>query len=75
MEDMTPDWEKNVVWYPGEPIYGKRPYGKIQKIQVRINRLFQKGKIKHPKRYFTGAILMKLKVIKGGIKGLNPEKT
>ena len=72
--DPTPNWEKNVIWYPGEPICGKRPFKHFQKIQSRINRLVTKGKFKHIHRYFTAYMLSKMKKVMDGTKGRNPEK-
>jgi hypothetical protein len=72
--DDTKDWQKNVIWYPGEPVCGKKPYLHGQKIQTRINRLMKKGLFKYPQRYFTWEMLQAQSRVMNGTKGKNPEQ-
>lgn len=68
-----PNWKKEVLWYPGELVCKLAPYNHVQKIQNRINKLFDKKLLKFPERYFTYEMLSRKKVIKPGILGGNPD--
>lgn len=72
--DETPNWEKNVIWYPGEKICGKKPYCRVQKIQLRINKRLAKGKLRNSRRWFTYETLAKIKNVTVATKGGNPER-
>lgn len=73
--DTIPGWEKNVAWYPGEPICSMRPFDQMQRIQGRINILFGKNKLKYPDTCYTSNMLMNKKSVYPGIKGRGPNKT
>ena len=71
----NPNWKEDVIWYPGEPFCGKMPYTSWQRKQVKINRLFDKGLLKHGDRYYFNAnMLAKMKAVRRGIKGRNPDR-
>ena len=72
-DDPTPDWKKNVIWYPGESLCQKGPYFKWQKTQGKINRLLKKEKLKYPKTCYTAEMLERKQIVGSGIKGMNPE--
>lgn len=72
--DPTPDWKKNVVWYPGEPVCNKSPYQKWQKRAHKINRWVEKGLFKYPRTYFTAEMLEGGANMSRRRKGGNPNK-
>ena len=72
--DDTPGWQKNVIWYPGEPVCVKKPFSHVQKIQNRINKLVKKGIFKFTKRYWTFEMLNKKYAVMTASKGGNPVK-
>lgn len=74
MSDDTPNWEKNVIWYPGEPVCTRKPYCHIQRIQIRINKLLAKGKLKFPRTYWTANMLDRRTAVHPGTRGGNPER-
>lgn len=60
-------------WYPDELVCQKGPYTHIQKIQTKIHKLYLKGKI-NKTTYFNVEDLMKIKSVRAGIKGRNPNR-
>ena len=44
----------NVVWYPGEEVCLKKPYNKVQKKQLLINRELSRGTFRHSDTPLTG---------------------
>ena len=70
VDDQTPDWRKNVIWYPGELVCTKRPYQQFQKIQNRINKLYFAGKLKEHDTYYTAEIMGKRTAVLEGTKGI-----
>lgn len=74
-DDRTLDWEKNVTWFPGELVCGKKPPRLFQKRQNKINRWLKKEQLKYPERSFTAFTLEKPKALYRGIKGNDPNQT
>lgn len=72
-DDPTPDWKKNVVWYPGEPLCQKGPYSRWQKNQSKINRYLKKGRLTHPRTCYTAEMLERRNRVNVGVRGMNPE--
>ncbi len=72
-EDREPELADVRIWYPGEPVCGKRPYTRWQKAQRRINRRVEKGTFKYTQMYFTRPMLDGMKVY-NATKGLDPDK-
>lgn len=68
----SPNWKREVLWYPGEATCGMSPFNHVQKIQKKINRFFAKGILKYTGRYFTYEMLDKVKSVYKGIKGRDP---
>lgn len=60
-------------WYPNELVCQKGPYTHIQKIQKKIQKLYLRGKISKT-HYFSAGDLMKIKSVRVGIKGRNPNR-
>jgi len=68
-----PDWKKNVIWYPGEPVCQKTPLTLWQKRQKLTNRWLANGEFKYKDEYyFTVEMLMRGKHLKKGRRGGNP---
>jgi hypothetical protein len=53
VDDPNPNYKDEVIWYSGEKVCRKIPYDEIQKKQLRINILIQKGKFKNVKELYT----------------------
>lgn len=72
--DPTPDWKHWVTWFPEEPICVKKPRSKIQKTQMKIQRLFNKGKLslKGINSFYTGEDLERIRLVRAGITGRKP---
>lgn len=77
---FTPDWKENLdtwVWYPDEVIckgVNKSPEGKrLVRVQRRIQKRFNNGKIDN-RRYFSSRMLLKIRSVRAGIKGENPNR-
>ena len=68
-----PDWKKEVLWYAGEPVCGKKPFTKWQKRQAHINRWHVKGEFKFPEFFFTVETLMRGSRVYKGRKCGNPD--
>lgn len=62
---------EDLLWYPDEKVCQIKPYKNWQKIQMRIKRLFLKGKVNSDK-YFSFKMLNNLKIVRQGIEGKNP---
>jgi hypothetical protein len=75
LNDPTPGWTENILWYPGEPVCTREHLTKLQKRQRKINKWLKMGVFKNPNRYFTAELLLKNCRICKGTKGMNPEKT
>lgn len=58
-------------WYPEEDVCNLRPYTAWQKSQVRIQKLYNLGKVKDD-RYFTKAMLETMQRVRAGVKGTLP---
>ena len=43
VDDINSESKNNVVWYAGEEVCKKEPYGKIQKKQLAINKDVKSG--------------------------------
>lgn len=63
----------HLLWYCDEPVCLQRPYTKWQKTQLKIQKLYKKGKV-NPDRYFSAERLQRIRVVKEGIEGENPDK-
>lgn len=60
------------IWFPDEFICSYRPQTKWIKNQKKIQKLCKAGKISNDK-YFTLAMLERMKVIRAGITGIDPQ--
>lgn len=69
-----PNYQNNSwSWFPDEAICKAQPWTHVQKVQKKIQKLFNAGKINN-RRYFTPEMLKKIYSVREGIKGLNPDK-
>src|SRR3990167_9763802 len=74
VDDRTEEWQKHVIWYPGETVCLKSPRSSAQKTQIKVNRLLLKGKLRFPYKAYTFVMLSKLRRIDPGIKGVSPNR-
>ena len=71
--DTNPNFKKEIIWYPGEPVCQKRPYQKFQKKQALINRYYARDKFKYSGYYWTAEMLdNRVRVMNA--KGKSPER-
>jgi hypothetical protein len=62
MLDKNTNWQKYIIWYPGEKVCDKKPYNKVQKIQLEINKFLNRRHIIEIDKYFTYSDLEKIKL-------------
>lgn len=61
-QDTSPNWRKEVVWFPGEEVCGSKPLYLFQKKQLQINKELKAGTFKNTSRAFTASELEGLSI-------------